>query len=159
MNKIIIIIPMFVALLLIIFPFVVYSGNNVMLIKSTSMLPVLKPNDLIVVEPTAIDQINEGDIISFDSHMKGVGVVAHRVIDVYQKSGQTFLETKGDNAQDPDRRAVTEEDLIGRVSTILPSIGILLVDPVRYSLVAVIVITGVLLLKDVITKPKPEKKS
>jgi len=65
MNKSYLVIPLAVAVAFLIFPFIAYYGNEIMIVTSTSMLPVLQPNDLIVVEPTTIDQIKVGDIITF----------------------------------------------------------------------------------------------
>ena len=48
MNKNLLVIPLVAAVAFLIFPFVVYYGNQIMVITSTSMEPALKPNDLIV---------------------------------------------------------------------------------------------------------------
>jgi len=154
MNKIIIIVPLVVATLFLIFPFIAYYGNNIMVITSDSMLPALKPNDVIVVKPSKIGDVNEGDIIAFDSHMHGIGIIAHRAIAVDDDDGIIGLHTKGDNNRDADPWIVHDEDLIGIVIEVMPTFGILLIDPVRYSLVAVIIITAVSLLREVTTESK-----
>ena len=118
-----------------------------MVITSTSMLPALQPNDLIIVESATVDQIKENDIIAFESHMQ-FGIVAHRAIDFHQENGETLIVTKGDNIEDQDPWIVSDEDLIGKVIEIIPKMGILLVDPVRYSLIAVIGITAIFMLKE-----------
>ncbi|MCH7647017.1 MAG: signal peptidase I [Thaumarchaeota archaeon] len=157
MNKDLIIIPLVVAVGFLIFPFVAYYGNQVMVISSTSMLPALHPNDLIIVEPATTNQIKEGDIITFESHME-FGVVAHRAVDFHQENGEILIVRKGDNIDDPDPWIVTDEDLIGKVIKVIPTMGILLVGPVRYLLVAVITITAIFLLKESFeSKSKTEK--
>ena len=163
MNKGFIVIPLVVAVGFLIFPFVVYHGNDIMVITSDSMVPALMPHDLIIVEPVGIDDIKEGDIITFDSHIQGIGIIAHRAIAVADHDGQTGIDTKGDNVEESDPWTVHEEDFIGKVVDVIPTMGIFLIDPVRYSLVAVIIITAISLLKDVtseakktLTKPKSE---
>jgi len=153
MNKNLLIIPLLVATLVLIFPFVAFYGDNIMVTTTTSMLPTLKPNDMIVVENSSIDQIKEGDIIAFDSHMK-MGIIAHRAIEVFEEDGQTKINTKGDNNEKPDPWHVTDNDLIGKVKNIIPVFGILLVGPVRYALVAVIIISAISMMKDYITENK-----
>ena len=142
-----IIIPLVIAVVILIFPFVAYYGNQVMVISSTSMLPTLQPNDLIIVEPATTNQIIKDDIITFESHME-FGIVAHRAVDFHEEHGEILIVTKGDNIDDPDNWTVSDEDLIGKVVEIIPKMGILLIGPVRFSLIAVIVITSIFLLKE-----------
>ena len=159
MNKGLIVIPLAVAVGFLIFPFVAYYGNNIMVITSDSMVPALMPHDLIIVEESTIDEIKEGDIITFDSHMQGIGIIAHRAIAIEDDDDQTGIDTQGDNSENPDPWTVHEEDLIGVVIDVVPTMGIFLIDPVRYSLVAVIVITAISLLKDITTESKKTTKS
>lgn len=154
MNKGLIVIPLAVAVGFLIFPFVVYHGNDIMVVTSDSMVPALMPHDLIIVEPIGIDEINKGDIITFDSHMQGIGIIAHRAIAIADDDGHTGIDTKGDNVEQPDPWTVHEEDFVGKVIDVIPTMGIFLIDPVRYSLVAVIVITAISLLKDVTSEAK-----
>jgi len=65
-------IPLAVATGFLIFPFVAYYGSDIMVITSDSMVPTLMPHDLIIVQSTDIDEIKEGDIITFDSHLQRV---------------------------------------------------------------------------------------
>ena len=154
MYKAYIIIPLAVAAGFLIYPFVAYYGNDIMVITSDSMLPTLKPHDLIIVERTSIDKVQTGDIIAFDSHMQGIGIIAHRAIAVGDDDGQIGIDTKGDNVEEPDPWTVHEEDLIGKVVDVIPSMGIFLIDPVRYTLVAVIIITAISLLWEVTVETK-----
>ena len=154
--KNLLIVPLVISVLVLIFPFVIFAGDNIMVITTTSMLPVLKPNDMIVVQMQNIEQISKGDIIAFDSHME-FGIVAHRVIEKYEKDGQIIVDTKGDNNEEADPWYVTDEDLIGKIKSIIPGLGIVLVGPVRYALVAVIVISAISMMKDYFTENKKKK--
>ena len=160
MNKTYIVIPLAIAVGFLIFPFVAYYGNDIMVITSDSMVPALMPHDLIIVESTDIYDIKEGDIIIFDSHMQGIGIIAHRAIAIENDDGKLGIDTKGDNVEEPDPWTVHDEDLRGVVIEVIPSMGIFLIDPVRYSLVAVIIITAVSLLREVTSETKtPSTKS
>ena len=154
MNTAYIIAPLVVAVAFLIFPFVLYSGNMIMVVTSDSMLPRLKPYDMIVVEKESIDEIKVGDIIAFDSHIEGIGIVAHRAVEVFDDHGKIGISTKGDNVDEPDGWIVHDEDLIGKVVSSTPSMGIFLIEPVRYGIVAVIVITAISLLREIMIKPK-----
>ena len=160
MNKTYITISLAVAVGFLIFPFVAYYGNDILVIKSDSMVPALMPHDLIIVQSTGIDDIQVDDIITFDSHMQGIGIIAHRVIAIEDDDGKLGIDTKGDNVEQPDPWTVHEEDLVGKVVDVIPTMGIFLIDPVRYSLVAVIVITAISLLREITTEAKntPKKK-
>jgi signal peptidase len=153
-NKAFIIVPLVVAVTFLIFPFVLYYGNSIMVVTSDSMLPVLKPYDMIVVEKVSIDKVVVGDIITFDTHMEEIGIVAHRAFEVFNDDGEIGISTKGDNVDQPDGWVVHAEDFIGKVIDIVPSMGLFLVEPVRYAIVAVIVVTAISLLHEVMAKPK-----
>jgi len=155
MNNTILVIPLALAAAFLIFPFVAYYGNEIMVVTSTSMLPTLKPNDLIIVESATVDKVEIGDIITFDSHIEEWGIIAHRIVAVEDDDGEIQIRTKGDNIKSQDVWYVTESDLDGKVIDIIPSVGIFLVGPVRFTFVIVIVITAVFLLKEQLS---PEQK-
>ena len=158
MKKIYFAIPLGVAIILLIFPFAVYSGSQILVVSSDSMFPTLKPNDIIIVEPVGIDEINKGDIIAFDSHTEGIGIISHRAVDIFEKQGKIGIDTQGDHEEHPDPWIVFDDDLVGIVTEINPDTAILLAEPVRYFLVVVIVVTGVLLARESIPKKSIEVK-
>lgn len=124
-----------------------------MVVTSDSMLPALEPYDLIAVERTSIEQVKLGDIITFDTGLTGLGIVAHRAVEVVNDNGKIAISTKGDNAENKDPWIVHDEDLIGKVIDVVPAIGVLLVDPVRYTIVGLIIIIAVSIVWDVTKKP------
>lgn len=157
MNKTLITIGLVVSVTLLIFPFVLFYGNDVMIVTSDSMIPTLKPNDLLIVQRTEIDKIMVGDIIVFNSHIEGIGIVAHRAIEKFDDNGKIAINTKGDNVGEADAWVVHEEDLIGKVEGNISYIGILLVEPVRYTLVIIIIITAISLLHEITSEAKLQK--
>lgn len=157
-NKAYIIAPLAASVAFLIFPFVLYYGSTIMVITSDSMVPALKPYDLIVVERTSIDQIKVHDIVVFDTHLEGIGIVAHRAVEISNDHGEIGIDTQGDNVESRDPWAVHSEDLIGRVIHVLPTIGIFLIDPVRYAIVAVIIISSISLIVDIYKEQKAQQK-
>ena len=157
MNKIPITAGLAIAVILLVFPFIIYYGNDIMIVTSDSMVPTLQPNDLLVVQRTGIDKIIIGDIIAFNSHVEDIGIVAHRVIEKFDDEGVIAINTKGDNVDEADTWIVHEEDLIGKVIEHISFIGILLVEPVRYTLIIVIIITAVSLLKEISSEKKLQR--
>jgi len=158
MNKSYVIILLVVAVGFLIFPFVAFYGNDIMVVTSNSMVPALNPQDLIIVKRISIDKVKAGDIIAFDSHIQGIGIIAHRAIQVFDDDGEIGIYTKGDHVEDRDSWIIRDTDLIGKVINVLPTIGIFLIEPVRYSLVAVIIITAISLLKEISSESKLVKK-
>ena len=149
MNKILITAGLVIAVVLLIFPFIIYYGNDIMIVTSDSMIPTLNPNDLLIVQRTGIDKIIVGDIIAFNSHIEDFGIVAHRVVEIFDDDGRIAIHTRGDNVDEADTWIVHEEDLVGKVAANISFIGILLVEPIRYTLIIVIIITGVSLLREI----------
>lgn len=157
MNKSLITISLAAAVALLIFPFITYYGNDIMIVTSDSMVPTLNPNDLLIVQTTEIDKIMVGDIIAFNTHVEDIGIVAHRVIEKFDENGIISINTQGDNVDEVDTWVVHDEDLIGKVIGHISFIGILLIEPVRYTLIIVIIITAIALLKEIITETKLQK--
>ena len=157
MNKTFITIGLVVSVTLLIFPFILFYESDIMLVTSDSMIPTLKPNDLLIVQRTEINKIMIGDIIVFNSHIEGIGVVAHRAIEKFDDNGKIAINTQGDNVGEADAWIVHEEDLIGKVEGNISYIGILLVDPVRYTLVIIIIVTAISLSREITSKTKLQK--
>src|SRR3989344_5251201 len=157
MNRTLIVGVLITSTIFLIFPFVLYHGNDIMVVTSDSMIPTLKPNDLLIVQRTEIDKIMVGDIIVFNSHIEGIGIVAHRAIEKFDDNGRIAIRTQGDNVGEVDAWVVHEEDLIGKVEGNIPHIGILLVEPVRYTLVIIIIVTAISLLHEITSETKLQK--
>ena len=159
MNKTLVIIGLVISVILLILPFVLYYGNDLMIVTSDSMVPNLNPNDLLIVKKTDIDKITVGDIIVFNTHIEDIGIVAHRAIEKFNDNGKITIKTKGDNVNEADAWVVHDEDLIGKSIENISYIGILLVEPVRYTLVIIIIIAAITLLREIMIKAKLQKNN
>ena len=152
MNKILLLVPI-TAVMILILPVVLFYGNEIMVITSTSMLPVLQPNDLIVVRSATVSEVNTGDIIVYDSHLE-LGNIAHRAVEIKQDDKGIGIITKGDNIDSEDRWTVRDDSMLGIVDETIPYVGILFVGPIRYTLIAIIAITSIVLLKESLSEKK-----
>ena len=78
-----------------------------------SMLPVLsKDANGLEIKPKSIDDIQIGDIVSYNSKYFN-GLIVHRVIDIREDTQGTYLILKGDNNPEPDPERVRFEQIHG----------------------------------------------
>lgn len=90
------------------------QGVRLYVVQSGSMIPTLKPADLVVVRPERVYSV--GDIVTFG----GLGrVTTHRVADL----GPQGLVTKGDANTSTDAVPVPLSAVDGRVERVVPLIG------------------------------------
>ena len=112
------------------------------IVTSASMTPTIPVGSVVVVDPTAAQSMNVGDIGTFVAPESGLRVT-HRVIEVQggAGAGRTYI-TKGDAVRNPDGpRAATSA--IGRVQYVVPWVGYVATavsEPqIRFPLIGVIV--------------------
>ncbi len=75
------------------------NGSVRFVVPTTSMLPLLRPGDRVVVRRTAPGAVRVGDVIVVG---RGSGWIVHRVIARSEKDGAFQFVTKGDNCTSPD---------------------------------------------------------
>ncbi|MEM3737488.1 MAG: signal peptidase I [Candidatus Bathyarchaeia archaeon] len=88
-------------------------------IISGSMQPTIDVGDLVIVTKISPEKIKPGDIIQFKGERENI---VHRVVAVQQGATKTFI-TKGDNNNSPDREPVKPDQILGKVTYIVPKIG------------------------------------
>ena len=95
-------------------------GFQPSIVGSGSMTPNLNVGDMAIVVHTNAAGIQVGDIIQYRGATEPV---IHRVIDKYNENGKTYFITKGDanNAQDP--QPVSEQQVIGKSTFVIPKLG------------------------------------
>jgi len=123
-----------VLLLAIVLPFVIYAVPQVVgadssyVVLSGSMQPTMDPGDVVVVKDVPADEIERGDIITFQRDSQG-SPTTHRVIEVDQDGDSIAFRTAGDNSESADRQPVRPAQIEGRVPVVagvpfvLPLIG------------------------------------
>ncbi len=94
-------------------------GLRPVLVSGVSMLPSLRPGDVVITRPVSPQQVRVGDIISY---RLGDSVVLHRVIALEQNQGQLQVITRGD-ANNVNDVPIPAGALEGRVLLRLPYVG------------------------------------
>ena len=117
-------------------------GIAPMIVQSDSMYPEICSGDLVFIKKAGIDEITEGDVVSFyDPMWDGSGIVTHRVETVITAEGVRTLQTKGDANDSADLLPVTEDRLIGVLAFRLK--GLVRIALLFQSTSAIIVVTAV----------------
>jgi len=99
-------------------------GGRPLTVLTQSMEPGLPPGTLVVVKPTAIQDIRIGDVLTYQLESGRPGVVSHRVIEktMAADGGVTFV-TKGDNNAVADEKPVLEPQIVGTLWYSVPLLG------------------------------------
>ncbi len=91
-------------------------------VLSGSMEPALKVGGMVVTRPTAVENVKVGDVIGFK--LETGQRVTHRVVDIQNKDGKLWFQTKGDANEDPDPNYVAATSTkIDRVIGHVPYLG------------------------------------
>lgn len=96
-------------------------GYEIYEVVSGSMEPEIPVGSVIYVAPTAPEEIQENEIIAFQS---GDSIITHRVVENHLVEGE--FVTKGDANAAEDIREAPYDSLIGRVSSHIPVLGSLM---------------------------------
>lgn len=117
-------------------------GWQMFSILTGSMEPAIPTGSVIYVKPADIEDIQEGDIITFRLGSGKVNTATHRVVEVLEDG----VKTKGDANANVDATIVDEKRLLGRVVYTLPFCGyflMLLGTPIGITMfVALLCISG-----------------
>ena len=117
-----------------------YSGFRVL---TGSMKPAIPTNSFVLVKNGSVEDVKEGDVISFYSLDPSIGgaVNTHRVVEVGEEDGKVKLTTKGDNNPVADRYFVYAYNYIGRVVLVSHALGVfvrLISNPLIFGIFIVI---------------------
>ena len=94
-------------------------------IISGSMEPIIKVRDAVLIKRVPAEDINVGDVVTYESRDEAYyGVlVTHRVVNIKEENGQKVYVTKGDHNQTIDRLPISESQIYGKVIMRIPKIG------------------------------------
>ena len=153
MKKVLLIIQIIISLLLLAIPYITYADSFIMYQNSDSMYPTILPGDLLVIEISKINDVVVDDIIAFETHAEGVEILVRRVIEASTNNDGIFgLDTQGDDEDFHDPWTIYSDGYIGKLVEINPPTGILLTNYFQYPLVAIIVISIAMLVRESIPK-------
>lgn len=91
-----------------------------------SMAPGIEPGDVVVTAPKPTQDLQVGDVISYQIPVEDHRVETHRVVSVErQADGSVAIETKGDANENKDPwTAVINEDTVYEVRAVVPEVGV-----------------------------------
>ena len=92
-------------------------------VLSDSMSPSIGAGAVVFVSAVPTDQIQTGDVITFQAGDSQNAPVTHRVVGIETADGERSFQTKGDANEDPDPDRVPQSAVIGEVSFHVPLIG------------------------------------
>ena len=120
-----IILVFFVFLLFcLVFPFLV-GDTKTFIVLSGSMMPMMMPGDMIIVNTINSENLKVGDVIAFKDPYGASSIVTHRIISIDDSSGSRVFQTKGDANGIPDIFPVPSSTVIGKLVFVLPLVGYL----------------------------------
>ena len=100
------------------------AGATPLTVLTNSMAPGLPPGTLIMVRPVEMDDIEVGDIITYQIRSGEPDVITHRVIGIQPvATGEMRLIMQGDNNGAPDELPVRKEQVQGRFWYSVPYAG------------------------------------
>ncbi|TXL62947.1 signal peptidase I [Aeromicrobium terrae] len=100
------------------------GGATPYTILTGSMQPKFPPGTLVVAKPTPFDDINIGDVVTYQLNSGKSEVVTHRVIGrTKDKEGRPALITQGDANRTPDPKVVIAKQVKGTMWYSAPKLG------------------------------------
>jgi signal peptidase I len=100
------------------------AGGVPLTVLTSSMEPTLPPGTLVVVRPTPVQDIQVGNVLTYQIRSGDPAVVSHRVLSrSVSTDGTTTFVTKGDNNDSPDPNPVTPAQIRGTVWYSVPLLG------------------------------------
>ena len=93
-------------------------GHSMFRVITGSMEPTISTGSALICRKTAIDQIENGDIICYRTRIAEIygSIVTHRVVAVQKdENGTIYLETRGDANVSSDPYYVNSSNLVGKV--------------------------------------------
>ena len=101
-------------------------GYRYYTVLTPSMQPAYNVGDMVFVKIEKADNINVGDVITFNPSSDGGAYLTHRVSEKltdYQGTGLTCFRTKGDAHDSEDSFLIDESRVIGKVTFRLAKLG------------------------------------
>lgn len=100
------------------------TGSQAYTVLTGSMEPSYPPGTLIVVKPTPAEDLEVGDVITFQPVSGDPAVVTHRIDGIYfNGAGQRQIFTRGDANDVADSWALVPEQIRGKLLYSVPQLG------------------------------------
>lgn len=120
------------------------AGATPLTVMTSSMEPSLPPGTLVVVRPTAPEDIEVGDVVTYQLRSGEPTLITHRVTQQQRTAdGEYIFVTQGDANPDPDPGPILAVQIRGTLWYALPWVGwvsTLITGEMRAVIVPVIVV-------------------
>jgi signal peptidase len=121
-NLLVMMVAIFAALVLIVIPKV--TGSQTYTVLTSSMAPKFPPGTFLVVKPVDFDELQYGDVVTFQMYSGRPEVETHRIVGFgATQEGEKTLITKGDNNGVNDAEPVRELQVKGKLFYAVPFVG------------------------------------
>ena len=95
-----------------------------LIVLSGSMAPSMNPGDVIISNHIDPKEVHLNDVITFTYADYPKKFVTHRVVNITaSEAGIIQFQTKGDANKEPDGRWVQSQEIIGKVTLVIPYLG------------------------------------
>lgn len=135
-----------------------FVGISIFNIISDSMKPTIDENDVIIIKQSTIDEIDEGDIVTFKK--QDGTIVTHRIIKkIDSEDGRKYI-TKGDNNYYEDKEPIEYSQIYGKYIFRIRKIGTLVEELQNKNgiISAMIIVLIIVILKNSNDKKKERRK-
>ena len=100
------------------------AGFTPLTVLSNSMYPEFSEGDLIIIKKTNLENLKQGDIVSFYTIIENeYALNTHRILEINEQNGQRSYVTKGDNNDLQDKHIIADGDIVGKYVTKIPLMG------------------------------------
>ena len=113
------------------------AGYRLIPTRGDSMEPAISAGSVLLVRPTAPEQVRVGDVIVFSEPTEGSVYIAHRVVVLANYGRRLAALTKGDNNPVPDPAPLALERTLPRVVLVIPYVGWLFTPALGWQLLAI----------------------
>ncbi|HSE60711.1 MAG TPA: signal peptidase I [Candidatus Saccharimonadales bacterium] len=101
-----------------------FTGWRALSVLTGSMVPAINPGALVIVHSVPGSELKAGDVITFKSKALDDQFVTHRIVEVKPvQGGPTQFVTKGDANNGKDPAPVSELQVVGKVTSVIPGAG------------------------------------
>lgn len=115
-------IALFAAVILIVVP--AATGSQTYTVLTNSMAPKFPPGTFLVMKPAAFNELQYGDVVTFQLYSGRPEVETHRIVGFgATQQGEKTLITRGDNNGANDPEPVREIQLKGKLFYAVPYVG------------------------------------
>lgn len=135
---------------------VLKGETHFLIVLSGSMEPTIRRGDIVVSAKVDVSTLKEGDIITF-RYTGEKNCITHRISKVLKTEYGIYFETKGDANEDKDTRLARDDEVIGKVTFVIPYLGYLpAFARTTLGWIILVVIPGILIIINEILKIRVE---